>query len=501
MLDLASPVPESVAAVDLGSNSFHLIVARVSSGEPVVVDRLREMVQLASGLDRSKRLSEKARNRAFDCLRRFGERLRSMPVDSVRAVGTNTLRVAHDTDPFLAEAEEALGHPIETISGIEEARLIYLGVVHSLAEPTSRRLVLDIGGGSTELIVGDGFDPLRMESLYMGCISMSRAHFSDGRISSGRFKRAELEALQELEPVRARFRGVDWEQAIGASGTVRAVDSVIRAAGWSKKGVTAKSLRRLRDAMIELGHVDLLELPGLNPNRRSVFPGGVAILSAAFEALGIDAMRHSEGSLREGLLYDLLGRIRQEDVRERSVCVLGDRYHVDWKQAGRVECTALMLLSQVAEDWRLESRRSRRLLSWAAQLHETGLDIAHAQYHRHGEYIIAASDLPGFSREEQKLLATLVRAHRRKFPASVVKALPRKRGREIERLAILLRVAVLLHRSRTPDATPEPEVTTGKKSLSLKFPEGWMEEHPLTLADLRQEARYLESVGYRLVIE
>jgi exopolyphosphatase/guanosine-5'-triphosphate,3'-diphosphate pyrophosphatase len=181
--------------------------------------------------------------------------------------------------------------------------------------------------------------------------------------------------------------------------------------------------------------------------------------------------------------------------------VLGDRYHVDWKQAGRVECTALMLLSQVAEDWRLESRRSRRLLSWAAQLHETGLDIAHAQYHRHGEYIIAASDLPGFSREEQKLLATLVRAHRRKFPASVVKALPRKRGREIERLAILLRVAVLLHRSRTPDATPEPELTAGKKSLSLKFPEGWMEEHPLTLADLRQEARYLESVGYRLVIE
>jgi exopolyphosphatase/guanosine-5'-triphosphate,3'-diphosphate pyrophosphatase len=292
MLDLASPVPESVAAVDLGSNSFHLIVARVSSGEPVVVDRLREMVQLASGLDRSKRLSEKARNRALDCLRRFGERLRSMPVDSVRAVGTNTLRVAHDTDPFLAEAEEALGHPIETISGIEEARLIYLGVVHSLAEPTSRRLVLDIGGGSTELIVGDGFDPLRMESLYMGCISMSRAHFSDGGISSGRFKRAELEALQELEPVRARFRGVDWEQAIGASGTVRAVGSVIRAAGWSKKCVTAKSLRRLRDAMIELGHVDLLELPGLNPNRRSVFPGGVAILSAAFEALGIDEMRH-----------------------------------------------------------------------------------------------------------------------------------------------------------------------------------------------------------------
>jgi exopolyphosphatase/guanosine-5'-triphosphate,3'-diphosphate pyrophosphatase len=253
--------------------------------------------------------------------------------------------------------------------------------------------------------------------------------------------------------------------------------------------------------MVELGHVDRLELPGLNPNRRSVFPGGVAILSAVFEALGIGAMRHSEGSLREGLLYDLLGRIRQEDVRERSVRALGDRYHVDWNQAGQVERTALMLLSQVAADWRLESRESRRLLSWAVQLHEIGLDIAHAQYHRHGEYVIAASDLYGFSREEQKLLATLVRAHRRKFPTSMLKALPRKRGREVERLAILLRIAVVLHRSRTPDATPEPKLTVVKKSLSLKFPEGWMDEHPLTLADLRQEARYLEPAGYRLVIE
>jgi exopolyphosphatase/guanosine-5'-triphosphate,3'-diphosphate pyrophosphatase len=407
----------------------------------------------------------------------------------------------HDADEFVALAEEALGHRIETISGIEEARLIYLGVVHSLAEPTSRRLVLDIGGGSTELIVGDGFDPLRMESLYMGCISMSRTHFGDGAITSGRWKRAELQARQELEPVRARFRGTGWEQAVGASGTVRAVDAVIRAVGWSKKGVTLKALRRLHDAMIDLGHVDLLELPGLNPKRRSVFPGGVAILTAAFEALGIDAMRYSEGSLREGLLYDLLGRIRQEDVRERSVSGLGDRYHVDWKQAGQVERTALMLLSQVAEEWRLDSRESRQLLSWAAQLHEIGLDIAHAQYHRHGEYIIAASDLYGFSREEQKLLSTLVRAHRRKLPVSVLKVLPRKRGREVERLAILLRIAVLLHRSRAPDAMPQPKLTVGKKSLSVQFAEGWLDDHPLTLADLRQEAHHLEAAGYRLVLE
>jgi exopolyphosphatase/guanosine-5'-triphosphate,3'-diphosphate pyrophosphatase len=501
MLDLTTPVPESVAAVDLGSNSFHLIVARVSSGEPVVVDRLREMVQLASGLDPSKRLLEEAQDRALDCLGRFGERLRHMPSSTVRAVGTNTLRQMHHADEFVSRAEEALGHPIETISGIEEARLIYLGAVHSLAQPTSRRLVLDIGGGSTELIVGDGFEPVLMESLYMGCISMSRTHFGDGVISAGRWKRAELEALQELEHVRGRFRGVRWEQAVGASGTVRAADAVIRELGWSKKGITAKGLRRLKEAMIELGHVELLDLSGLNPKRRSVFPGGVAVITAAFEALGIDAMRYSEGSLREGLLYDLLGRIRQEDVRERSVSALGDRYHVDWKQAGRVECTALMLLTQVAEEWRLDSKESRQLLSWAAQLHEIGLDIAHAQYHRHGEYIIAASDLHGFSREEQKLLATLVRAHRRKFPVSMLKVLPRKRGREVERLAILLRIAVLLHRSRAPDAMPDPELTVGKKSLTLGFSSGWLADHPLTLADLRQEARHLEAAGYQLDLD
>ena len=501
MLDLASKFPESIAAVDLGSNSFHLIVARTTSGEPVVVDRLREMVQLASGLDDSHNLSEEAQERALECLGRFGERARHIPASSVRAVGTNTLRTAHNAAEFLVRAEEALGHSIETISGIEEARLIFLGVAHSMAESDASRLVLDIGGGSTELIVGRSFQPAYMESLYMGCVSMSRAHFHKGEITPGRWKRAELRALQELEPVRAHFRSLGWEQAVGASGTVRAVSAVVEESGWSKKGITPKALKRLRDEMIEAEHIDDLDVPGLSPNRRSVFAGGVVVLAAAFDALGIESMEYSEGSLREGLLYDLLGRIRQEDVRGRTVSALGDRYHVDWKQAARVESTALGLLGQVAEDWRLTSVEWRQLLSWAAQLHEIGLDIAHAQHDRHGEYIIAASDLFGFSREEQKLLATLVRAHRRKLPLSAIKALPRQRGRAVERLAILLRLAVVLHRSRGPDSAPEIELTTGKKSVRLRFGEGWLEGHPLTHADLQSESEHLAAIGYELEVE
>jgi exopolyphosphatase/guanosine-5'-triphosphate,3'-diphosphate pyrophosphatase len=498
VLDLASPLPESVAAVDLGSNSFHLIVARINAGELVVVDRLREMVQLAAGLDRKRRLDDDARSRALECLQRFGERVRHMPAGTVRAVGTNTLRSAHDTDEFLLAAEEALGHPIETISGMEEARLIYLGVAHSLANRGAKRLVVDIGGGSTELIIGEDFRPLLMESLYLGCVTTSRRFFGDGSIDAKRWRKAELAALQELEGVQTRYRDAGWEEAVGASGTIRSVAAVVRAAGWSKRGISAKALRRLRDAMVEAGHVDHLGFEGLNPARRAVFPGGVAMLAALFESLGIDRMLPAEGALREGLLNDLVGRIRREDVRGRSVRALADRYHVDWKQAHRVEHTARQLLVQVGESFGLASVEPRQLLSWAAQLHEIGLDIAHQHYHRHGEYIIAQSDLHGFSREEQRVLALLVRAHRRKFPGSLFAELPRRRTKQAERLAILLRLSVLLHRSRSPDDPPEPSLTVEKRSLELGFPEGWLEQHPLTHADLEQERTYLKGAGYRL---
>jgi exopolyphosphatase/guanosine-5'-triphosphate,3'-diphosphate pyrophosphatase len=487
-----------VAAVDLGSNSFHMLVARTEGGVPVVVDRLREMVQLASGLDDEDRLDEPARTRALACLRRFGERVRHMPAEAVRAVGTNTLRRARDARAFVVEAEQALGHTIETISGMEEARLIYIGVTQTLPEPWTRRLVVDIGGGSTELIVGEGTRPLDLESLYMGCISFSRAHFPDGELGPRQWRRAETAAMQELEPLRARFRDAGWSEAVGASGTVRAIDSLVRIQGWSEDGITPRALERLRDALIGAGKVSRLALPGLDPQRAPYLAGGAAIVAALVETLGIRLLRRSDGALREGLLHDLIGRIRETDVRGHSVEALGERCHVDWKQAHRVEHTALHLLGEVAEAWDLDSRQARQFLSWAAQLHEIGLDIAHDHHHWHGQYILAHSDLPGFSRPEQQLLATLVRAHRRKFPTDLFRELPEGWRRLAGRLAILLRLAVVLHRSRSPDPLPGVGLAVRKKTLELELPEGWLEAHPLTGADLETEAAYLAAAGFRL---
>jgi exopolyphosphatase/guanosine-5'-triphosphate,3'-diphosphate pyrophosphatase len=473
-------------------------VARTEGGELAVVDRLRDMVRLAGGLGKRKRLNRKSQERALESLRRFGQRLHHMPAGSVRAVGTNTLRQAHNADEFMAKAEKALGHSIEVISGIEEARLIYLGVAQSLPDPATRRLVLDIGGGSTELILGRRYQPLRMQSLYMGCVSMSHRFFPGGVIDAESWQQAELTARQELAPVEGAYRELGWEQAVGSSGTVRAVHSVVRSAGWCENGITLSSLKRLRNALLEAGGIDRVRLEGLSRQRLPVFPGGVAILLGAFKSLGIRSMHPAEGALREGLLYDLIGRIREEDVRDRSVIALADRCHVDWQQASRVECTALICLNQVAESWRLTGRELRYMLTWAARLHEIGLDVAHSHYHKHGEYIIEMSDLFGFSRQEQKLLAVLVRAHRRKFPRLLFRELPVEQARRAERLAIVLRIAAVLHRSRSPEPLPEFSVAVGKRSLKLRFPKDWLKRHPLTRADLEQEAAYLKAAEFKL---
>ncbi len=493
---LENPAEEqTLAAIDLGSNSFHMIVSRATNGRLAVVDRMKEMVQLGAGLDADRHITTAARTRAIACLERFGQRIRTLGPESVRAVGTNTLRVARNSDEFLSAAEEALGHPIEIISGIEEARLIYLGVAHSLDSDNQRRLVIDIGGGSTELVIGEGFTPLDMESLYMGCVAMMNRHFADGKISAKRFRRSEVTALQELERVQERFRRLGWQTAIGASGTIRAVAAVVREAGWSRRGITRDSLKKLTALVIDAGSVDQLNLPGLSRTRAPVFPGGVAVLSALFESLGIDELVVSDSALREGLLNDLLGRFMHHDVRTETVAALMNRYHVDREQARRVEDTVLSLLPQVTTAWSLPPTLSHELCSWAARLHEIGLDIAHSHYHKHGSYVLENADMPGFSRQEQRLLATLVRSHRRKFPVALFKTLPAS-ARLVEHLAVLLRLAVLLHRSRSD--VGKVTLTAGRRSLDVRFAPSWIEAHPLTQADLQEEAEFLAAAGFEL---
>jgi exopolyphosphatase/guanosine-5'-triphosphate,3'-diphosphate pyrophosphatase len=489
-----------MAAIDLGSNSFHMIIAELLDGELRIVDRLREMVRLAGGLDEQDNLDEASRQRALDCLQRFGQRLAGFPAGAVRAVGTNTLRRARSED-FLRQAQQALGHPIEIIAGVEEARLIYLGVAHGMADNDAMRLVVDIGGGSTEVILGRRFQPLELESLYMGCVSFSQRFFADGKITAKAMKKALIAARLEVQGIEREFRDIGWGEAVGASGTIKAVHEVILANGWSEEGITLGALQRLVEALVAAGDIEKLSLNGLKEDRRAVIAGGVSVLLALFEGLCIERMQVSELALREGLLYDMLGRIRHEDVRERTIGLLGSRYQIEPQQAARVEQTALALLCAVALEWSLGDEEARQLLGWAARLHEIGLSIAHNQYHKHGAYLLANCDLLGFSRREQQQLAILVRAHRRKFPLTELAPLGEVEMRRVRYLVVLLRLAVLLHRSHSDEPLPILSLNGQEEGLTVRFPEGWLEGHPLTQADLEQESAFLEAAKFKLNVD
>lgn len=491
-------VAAPIAAVDLGSNSFHMIVARLLDGQLRVVDRLRDPVRLGAGLGRDHRLEPEVRKRAIECLQRFGQRLRDLGPDNVRVVGTNTLRQARDPD-FIEEAQQAIGFPIEVIAGVEEARLIYLGVAHSLGDQGGRRLVMDIGGGSTEFIIGEGFQPLRLDSLYMGCVTLTERCFRGGKLGKNNFQEAELVAGQELEPVQGHFRRLGWGGAVGASGTIRTVREILVEQGWSEQGVTLQGLRKLRKALIDAGHIDKVKFKGLADDRRVVLAGGVAILHATFEALSIERMLIAQGALREGLLYDLLGRIQHDDVREAAVQAMMSRYQIDTQHAARVEAVAQHLLQVLADDWALSDPMQSVWLHWAVSLHEVGLVVAHNQYHKHGAYLIQHSDLPGFSMRDQALLAVLVRGHRRKFPRDDLTALPKPLQEPARRLLVLLRLAILLRRDRADVPLPSFAAQIAANQLSLRFPDGWLDAHPLTRADLLEEQKYLGAAGVTLM--
>jgi len=494
------PAQDVLASVDLGSNSFHMLVARFDHGQLTVIDRLREMVRLASGINARERLTEASQARALAALRRFGERLRDMQAGRVRVVGTNTLRRAKSTGRFLQRAAKALGHPVEIISGIEEARLIYLGASHNLPRVDGPQIVVDIGGGSTEIIAGKGFDPVIMESLALGCVSLSEGGFPDGRLSAKNFERARLQVRLELEPVRSQFRKVEPAQVAGTSGSIRAAHSVLTVLDRAPQGLTVDGLEYLIREMISAGHVSELRLPELSDDRAEVFAGGVAILVEVMQALGLPRMNVADGALREGILYDMIGRLTDEDARVRTVRAMAARYQVDRPQAERVEATAMNLYAQAREEWELGNDQ-QLLLAWSARLHELGLDIAHAHYHRHGAYVLANADMPGFPREEQQVLACLVLTHRRKFERSAFGGLPLAWQRPALRLAILLRLAALIHRSRTGGAVPDLRLRVQGRTLRLQVPAAWLESNPLTLADLERERDYLDEADYKLLIQ
>ncbi len=483
---------ETVAAVDLGSNSFRLQVGRVVDNQIYTLDSMKEPVRLASGLTPDKMLDSASQVRALDGLRRFGERLRGLDQGAVRAVATNTLRVAKNAMDFLPLAEEALGFPIEIIAGREEARLIYIGASHSLPSVAHKRLVVDIGGGSTEFIIGKRHEPQLMESLYMGCVSYTLRFFPDRRIDKKRLREAQVAAAKEIELIAADYQRLGWKEAVGSSGTARAIADILELNGLNpngESGITREGLDKLCALLVKAGSAEALELPGVKSDRLPVLPGGIAIMAAIFEELGIERMTYADGALRLGVLYDLLGRFHQHDMRDSTVAQFRRRYQVEADQVERVEATALSALTQLAEGSPDEA--DVQFLSWASRLHEIGISVAHNAYHKHGAYILTYADMPGFSKKDQARLAMLVLGHRGKLEKlGVIPAVD-----SAWLLVFCLRLAVLLHRTRDDRALPAWRVRLNGAGFLLELPAEWLAENPWTAAALREEAAIWKQVG------
>ncbi|HET7776346.1 MAG TPA: exopolyphosphatase [Azospira sp.] len=489
---------ELIAAVDLGSNSFRLQVGRVVDDQIYPLDSLKEPVRLASGLSADKYLNEAAQERALVALRLFGERLRGFAPEAVRVVATNTLRVAKNAPELLPRLEEALGFPIEIIAGREEARLIYIGAAHSLPPAEHKRLVFDIGGGSTEFIIGRRFEPQLLESLYMGCVSYTGRFFPDGKVDKKRLREAEVAAGKEIQTIAHDYQRLGWSEAVGSSGTARAIADVLELNGLNPGGVagiTREGLARLRAILLKAGSAEAMPLEGLRNDRTPVLSGGIAIMGAIFETLQLEHMTYGDGALRLGVLYDLLGRFHHHDMRDSTVASFMRRYQVDLWQSQRVEQTAGEIFSHLSASSPAADSTDRdnaeHFLRWAAKLHEIGISIAHNGYHKHGAYILTFADMPGFSKKDQARLAMLVLGHRGKLDK--VMALPRG---DVNWLLILsLRLAVLFHRSRSDQGRPPYRIAMGEKGVSLELPTEWLAANPLTTAAFSEEIQAWQRVG------
>ncbi|NYT38582.1 Ppx/GppA family phosphatase [Allopusillimonas soli] len=484
-----------LAAVDLGSNSFRLSIGKVVQQDGVAqiyaVDRLKESVRLAAGLDDRHNIDQAATERAITVLKRFGELLSGFHPNRVRAVATNTFRVARNASDIVQQCEQALGFPIEIIAGQEEARLIFSGISNELPPSPNRRLMIDIGGGSTEVIIGKGFQPIHLSSLFMGCVSYTKRFFPDGRITATRMAQAQLAARGEFERISRLYRQTGWQEAYGSSGTAKGLIAVLQEGGLSRKGITLEGLEKLKAKLIQDGRVIMSELPGLKHDRSLVLAGGLAIMLSAFQELKIKAMAPGEGALRVGVLYDLLGRDSDHDKRHETVRQFIKRYHVDTNQSERVRRIALDFFKQLGLEDTPENQELERALGWAADLHEVGLSIAHDDYHKHGAYILEHADMPGFSNDDQLLLARLVLGHQGKMS--------KLRGLDITRATwralLCLRLAVLLSRRRENQERVPVSLRTDGHLVEARVDEAWLEARPLSEFLLKSEEKEWRKVG------
>lgn len=498
--DNDQPLPDGslLAAVDLGSNSFHLIIAKIEHGEMRPVDVRSEKVQLGAGLTDGV-LSVDAIERGLDCLSRFAQMLESVDHDRIRVVGTNALRIAKNRRDFTEPARAILGTRVDVVYGREEARLVYLGVAHTLSDDSSARLVIDIGGGSTELIIGERFEPQRLESLQMGCVSFASACFNGGNINPSNFHQAYAQACIELSHIRHHYRAKGWEECVGSSGTLNAIEGILVQNGWSEGGIQREGLTKLEQALLAFDNFDAIKLDGLSSNRRNVIAPGVAITSALFDVLRIESIRTSKGALREGVIYDLMGRLSHEDVRERTINALMQRYAVDEDTATIVSRRARILFTATRMSWQLDGSDWEQLHR-VARTHEIGMAISHKHFNRHSAYLLRNADLPGFSQEEQEQLAVLALGHRGKLDPDLLLDIAEADRPRILRLVVIMRLAALLKYVEQLEQLPDFTIQASENLLTLDFPDNWLEQHPLTSTELSHEKQALEKLGITINI-
>lgn len=493
--------PREFAAIDLGSNSFHMIVARIVNGSIQVLSRLKRRVRLADGLDENLVLNQEAIDRGVACLALFAKRLQGFSPENVKVVGTYTLRRAINNQEFLDQAKQFFPYPISIISGQEEARLIYSGVSHTQPE-TGRKLVVDIGGGSTEITIGDDFTPIRAESRHMGCVSFANRFFPNGGLDAERFDNAYQLAMEKIEDLMWEYKELGWEYALGSSGTIKTVHQVLIANGYRDGLITEARLQKIIDLCLEFKSLNEIRIRGLSDERADVLVPGLAILLALFHTFRIEVLRYSNGALREGVMYGLEKSFQVGNIRQRTAEALAEQFALDKSQAKRVEQTALILFDQI-KTWknRRQTQDLRSILKWASLLHEIGIVVNHNNVHRHSAYLIANRDLPGFDFEQQTLLAVLMRYHLKGFKRSDIRSINRYQHRDILTLVRLFRLAVLLNRSRQATITPEQiNLAIENNAWHLKFNEGFLSQNPLVLADLEDEQKMLAIADLALTI-
>lgn len=485
------------AAIDLGSNSFHMLVVREVAGSIQTLTRIKRKVRLAAGLNSDNVLSAEAMERGWQCLRLFAERLQDIPQQQIRVVATATLRIAVNADEFIAKAQEILGCPVQVISGEEEARLIYQGVAHTTGG-ADQRLVVDIGGASTELVTGSGAQTTSLFSLSMGCVTWLERYFTNRNLAQENFDEAEKAAREVLRPVADKLRFHGWKVCVGASGTVQALQEIMMAQGMDER-ITLTKLQQLKQRAIHCGRLEELEIEGLTLERALVFPSGLAILIAIFTELNIQCMTLAGGALREGLVYGMLHLPVDQDIRSRTLRNIQRRFMVDTDQANRVTQLALHLLEQVKDEWHLEAI-SRELLQSACQLHEIGLSVEYKQAPLHAAWLVRNLDLPGFTPAQKKLLATLLLNQTNPVDLSSLHQQNAVPPRIAEHLCRLLRLAIIFAARRRDDLVPYITLQAQDENLTLTLPEGWLEHHPLGTELIDQEIQWQSYVHWPLEV-